>query len=192
MGDLLGVMLAAALLSDFALHYLIGICPLIAISRKLETAAGLAAAMLAAGPLIASAAFLLQRFVLQPARLEYLSLFAFVLLALAIVYGGAALVRACLPGLWGLAAPFVPLLAINCSLLGLVLVTLTRAETLAFAFAYSVGLAAGYGLLLVVVAQIRERLALAAAPPAFRGIPLLLISIGILSMALSGFGNPAG
>jgi electron transport complex protein RnfA len=191
MSDLLGVMLASALLSEFALHYLIGICPLIAISRKLETAAGLAGVMLCLGPLIATAAFALQRYVLRPAGLDHLALPAFVLLALAIVYGVSAVARAWFPKLWRLAAPFLPLLAVNCSLLGLVLVAVTRAQTLGLAFAQSFGLALGYGFLLVVVAQMRERLAVAEAPRAFQGIPLLLISIGILTMALSGLGNPS-
>ena len=86
--------------------------------------------------------------------------------------------------------PFVPLMTVNCTLLGVVLLVLIEPRGAGVVFLYGIGLSAGYGLFLIVFSQIRERLAAAAIPQAFRDAPIALLSMAIIGMAMSGLGNP--
>ena len=87
--------------------------------------------------------------------------------------------------------PFVPLMTVNCTLLGVVLLVLVQPSSAVEVFFTGTGLALGYGLFLIVFSQIRERLTAAAVPQAFRDAPIALLSVAIIGMAMSGFSGPS-
>lgn len=186
MGDALALMLAGAVGSDLLLVHLIGICPAVAISRKLETAAGLAVSNLVVAPIAALISYLLLDVIAPSAGRSILALPIIVISCLVCLYLVASIgERIWLKGHDWL-EPFVPLMSVNCTLLGVVLLVLIEPVGALAVFFYAFGLAAGYGVFLVVFSQIRERLASTPVPLAFRDAPIALLCIAIIGMALSG------
>ncbi|MCC6201582.1 MAG: hypothetical protein IT494_01095 [Gammaproteobacteria bacterium] len=180
-----GAVLLAALAGELALHHLLGLEPLQALTRRLEVAAGLAVAILLVAPLIGAGCYLLLNYVLQPARAGYLAVPACTLLAFGGAHGVGLAVRAVRPAWREWARLYPPLLAVNGTVLGVALVTLASATTLPTVMARASALACGYSVLLIVIAQLRERLAAAEIPVPFRDLPALLIALSILAMGLS-------
>jgi electron transport complex protein RnfA len=191
MGDAIALMLAGAVGSDLVLVYLIGICPAIAVSGKLETAAGLAISNIVVAPLAGLLSYTILTFLPGNAVSSILVLPIIVLSIIVCLYVVASVgERVWLKGHDWL-EPFVPLMTVNCTLLGVVLLVLLEPRSAAVVLLYGLGLSAGYGLFLIVFSQIRERLAAAAVPQAFRDAPIALLSMAIIGMAMSGLGSPA-
>ncbi len=188
MGDAIALMLAGAVGSDLVLAYLIGICPAIAITRKLETAAGLAISNIVVAPLAGLLSYYILALLPATAASSILALPIIVVSIIVCLYFVASVgERVWLKGHDWL-EPFVPLMTVNCTLLGVVLLVLVEPRGGVMVFLYGVGLATGYGVFLVIFSQIRERLAAAAVPQAFRDAPIALLSVAIIGMAMSGLG----
>ena len=182
-------MLAGAVGSDLLLVHLIGVCPALAISRKLETAAGLAISNVVVAPLSALLSYTLIGLLPVAGATTILALPIIVVSCLVCLYLVASIgERVWLKGHDWL-EPFVPLMTVNCTLLGVVLIVMLAPPGPVAVLLHGAGLAAGYGIFLIVFSQIRERLAAAPVPTAFRDAPVALLSIAIIGMALSGFGG---
>ncbi len=191
MGDAIALMLAGAVGSDLVLVYLIGICPAIAITRKLETAAGLAISNIVVAPLAGLLSYYILALLPATAASSILALPIIVVSIIVCLYFVASVgERVWLKGHDWL-EPFVPLMTVNCTLLGVVLLVLVEPRGGVMVLLYGVGLATGYGVFLVIFSQIRERLAAAAVPQAFRDAPIALLSVAIIGMAMSVLGAHA-
>lgn len=189
MDDALAMLLAGAVGSDLLLVHLIGICPAVAVSRKLESAAGLAVSNIVVAPLAGLLSYYLLALLPATPAGSMLALPVIVISILVCLYFVANVgERVWLKGHAWL-EPFVPLMTVNCTLLGVVLLVLLEPTNGVQVFCYAVGLAAGYGLFLVAFAEIRERLAAAAVPQAFRDAPIALLSMAIIGMAMGGLGG---
>jgi H+/Na+-translocating ferredoxin:NAD+ oxidoreductase subunit A len=187
MSELLLIALAAALVNNFVLVQFLGVCPLFAASQRLETSIALA---LATGLVLTVAAGLSQlteRYVLAPLGLEYLRLLAFVLLIGGAVFLTQALVHRLSPLLERVLGMYVPLIASNCAVLGVALLNSAASRGFVAALFYGAGAALGFGLALVLFAGLREKLAHADVPVAFRGPAIAFVTAGILSLAFMGF-----
>lgn len=191
MGDAFVLMLAGAVGSDLLLVHLIGVCPAVAVSRKLETAAGLAVSNIVVAPLAGLLSFYVLAQIPPTGAALMLSLPVIVVSILVCIYFVASVGERIWQAGHDWLEPFVPLMTVNCTLLGVVLLVLLEPASSIEAFFYAIGLASGYGLFLVVFSQIRERLAAAAVPQAFRDAPIALLSVAIIGMAMSGLGGPA-
>jgi H+/Na+-translocating ferredoxin:NAD+ oxidoreductase subunit A len=181
-------MLAGVVGSDLLLVHLIGICPAVAVSRKLETAAGLAVSNIAVAPLAGLLSYYLLILLPPSVARSMLALPIVVISILVCLYFVASVGERVWRAGHDWLEPFVPLMSINCTLLGVVLLVLLEPANGAEVFLYAVGLGAGYGLFLVAFSQIRERLAAAAVPEAFREAPIALLSMAIIGMAMGGLG----
>jgi electron transport complex protein RnfA len=187
MGELLLIALGAALVNNFVLVQFLGVCPFMGGSRRVEGAIGMG---LAIGLVLTTAAGLTQlvdRYVLRPFEVEYLRL-----IALVIVIGGAvkiteAMIRRFSPLLQQVLGLYVPLIASNCAVLGVALLNTTASRSFVAALFYGAGAALGFGLVLALFAGLRERLAYADVPVAFRGAPIAFVTAGILSLAFMAF-----
>lgn len=187
MGDAVALMLAGAVGSDLVLVYLIGICPAIAVSRKLETAAGLAISNVVVAPIAGLLSYAIIGLLPSSTASVILKLPLIVVSIIVCLYIVASVgERVWLKGHDWL-EPFVPLMTVNCTLLGVVLLVLLEPRGGVEVFFAGFGLALGYGLFLIVFSQIRERLAAVAVPRAFRDAPIALLSVAIIGMAMSGF-----
>jgi len=187
MGELLLIVLAAALVNNFVLVQFLGLCPAMGASRRLEGAMGMA---LATGLVLTTASglsYLVDRFLLQPFDLQYLKLLSFIVVIAASMQLCELLIRRFSPLLHRLLGIYVPLLASNCALLGVALLNSTASRSFVAALFYGAGASLGFGLALALIAGLRERLQHADVPLPFRGAAIVFVTAGILSLAFLGF-----
>ena len=187
MAELLLIALGAALVNNFVLVQLLGVCPFIGGSQRVEGAIGMALATGLVLTLASGAAQLVDRYVLRPYELEYLRLFA-LLLAIGVAVALAELaIRRFSPLLQRVLGLYIPLVAANCAVLGVALNNSAASRSFVAALFYGAGAAAGFALALVLFAALRERLAYADVPVAFRGAAITFVTAGLLSLAFLAF-----
>lgn len=187
-GSGLGAVLLAALLGDLALEYLIGLNSLHALTRKVEVAAGLAIAMVLVAPIVSVGCHLWLHQVLLPMRADYLAVPGYVLIVVLVAHGASLVARSLWPASADWARLYPLFITVDCAVLGVALISLATTMTVFEAFTRALGLALGYGVLLIVISALRERLAAAAIPRPFHGMPSLLLALSILAMALGAIG----
>jgi electron transport complex protein RnfA len=187
MGELLLIALGAALVNNLVLVQLLGVCPFIGGSRRVEGAFGLSLAMALVLTIAAGATQLVDRYVLRPYELEHLRLFALLLVIGASVGIIELAIRRFSPILQRVLGLYVPVVATNCAVLGVALINTAASRSFVAALFYGAGAAAGFGVALTLFAALRERVALADVPVAFRGAPITFVTAGILSLAFMAF-----
>lgn len=175
--------IAGGLAGEIVLVYLIGLCPVLALSRRFEAALGLGAVTV----LMAPPATLLASLLALPFGHVVLALPYLVVAVFVSAYACARMLAAGAPGAYARLEAYVPMMAVSCTLLGIALIALHTAAGPLGAALHALGLAAGYALLLAAFSQLRERLSAADLPAPFRGAPIALVSLGILALAVSGF-----
>ncbi|MCP5145597.1 MAG: hypothetical protein H6978_12390 [Gammaproteobacteria bacterium] len=182
-----GSLLTTAASAQFTLFLLLGLCPLLALTRRPAVARDFALMLLLVAPPAVLLAKTALRNMVLPNGVEYLTVPGLVCIAMFSVTGVGALLDSVLPGYGQRLRAFQPLLLLNCTLLGVMLVAAGRNDDVASAVFDSFALVAGYGILLVAISHLRGRLDAAMVPAPFRGVPVLLISIGIVAMAAYAF-----
>jgi electron transport complex protein RnfA len=187
MGELLLIALGAALVNNFVLVQLLGVCPFIGGSQRVDGAIALGLAMALVLTLTAGATQIVDLYVLRPNALEYLRLFALLLVVGAAVGVTELALRRFSPVLQRVLGLYFPLVATNCAVLGVALINTTASRSFVAALFYGTGAALGFGLALALFAGLRERLATADVPVAFRGAPITFVTAGILSLAFMAF-----
>ena len=187
MSELLLIALGAALVNNFVLVQLLGVCPFIGGTQRVDGAIALACAMALVLALTAGATQLVDLYVLRPYGLEYLRLFALLLVVGAAVGGTELALRRFAPVLQRVLGLYFPLVATNCAVLGVALINTAASRSFVAALFYGTGAALGFGLALTLFAGLRERVATADVPIAFRGAPITFVTAGILSLAFMAF-----
>ncbi|HEX9875458.1 MAG TPA: electron transport complex subunit RsxA [Gammaproteobacteria bacterium] len=187
MTELALIIVAAALVNNFVLVQFLGLCPFLGASRRLEGAAGMALATGLVLTLASGSSYLIERFLLAPLGLEYLRLVAFILVIGAAVQLTELVLRRASPLLYRLLGLYIPLIASNCAVLGVALLNSRQNHSLLEALFFGAGAALGFGLVLALLGGIRERLEEADIPRPFKGVPITLITAGIMSLAFYGF-----
>lgn len=187
MGELLLIALGAALVNNFVLVQLLGVCPFIGGSQRVEGAIGMGLAMGLVLTLASGATQLVDRYLLRPYELEHLRLFALLAAIGAAVAVAELAIRRFAPVLKRVLGLYVPLVATNCAVLGVALINTAASRSFVAALFYGAGAALGFGLALALFAGLRERAAAADVPAAFRGAPITFVTAGILSLAFLAF-----
>ena len=181
------IFVAAVFVNNVVLSQFLGICPFLGVSKKVDTAAGMGAAVTFVLALATMCTFLLQRFVLEPLDMVYMQTIAFILVIAALVQMVEIILKKVSPALYQALGVFLPLITTNCCVLGVAILVIQKEFNLMESVVYAVSIALGFTLALVVFAGIREQLARTELAPSMRGIPIALISAGILAMAFLGF-----
>jgi electron transport complex protein RnfA len=187
MTDLVLVIVGTVLVNNLVLVKFLGLCPLLGASQGLESAAGMALATGFVLTLAATCSYLIEVYLLLPFDLGYLRLISFILVIAAAVQLTEMMVRQVSPLLHQVLGIYLPLITTNCAVLGVALLNSRQADSLLDAMARGLGAGLGFGLVLVLFAGLRERLAGAQVPAAFRGPAIALLTAGIMSMAFLGF-----
>ena len=187
MSDLLLLALGASLVNNFVLTQFLGLCPFVGVSRRFEVAAGMALATLFVLTLASGASYAAWHWILEPLGLDYLRTLVFILLIAGVVQFTELLVRAMSPLLHQLLGLFLPLITTNCAVLGVALLNVERQHGLLESLVFGASAGAGFGLALLLFTALRERLALAHVPAAFRGTPIALVTAGLMALAFMGF-----
>jgi len=181
------ILVATVLVNNFVLVKFLGLCPFMGVSRKLETAAGMALATTFVLTLSSVCSYLVQEYLLAPLGLEYLRTIAFILVIAGVVQFTEMFVHKTSPLLYQVLGIYLPLITTNCAVLGVALLNVQESQGLIESFVYGFGAALGFSLVLILFAGVRERVAAADVPLPFRGASIALVTAGLMSLAFMGF-----
>ncbi|MDY6978986.1 MAG: electron transport complex subunit RsxA [Pseudomonadota bacterium] len=181
------ILVSTVLVNNFVLVKFLGLCPFMGVSRKLETATGMALATTFVLTLSSISSYLVNEYLLTPFGLEYLRTISFILVIAVVVQFTEMLVHKTSPLLYQVLGIFLPLITTNCAVLGVALLNVQTDHGFIESALYGFGAALGFSLVLILFAAMRERLAVADVPTIFRGPSIALITAGLMSMAFMGF-----
>lgn len=181
------LLISAILVNNFVLVQFLGLCPFMGVSNKLESAMGMAAATTFVLTLASMCTWLTYTWLLQPLGLGYLRTISFILVIAAVVQFTEMLVRKTSPLLHKVLGVFLPLITVNCAVLGVALINVNKHFGFVQSTLYGFGAALGFSLVLILFAAMRERLAVADVPEVFKGSAIAMITAGLMSLAFMGF-----
>ena len=181
------IIICAIFVNNVVLAQFLGICPFLGVSSKVETSLGMGAAVTFVMALTSVVAWSIQTYVLVPLGIEYMQTIVFILVIAALVQMVEIMLKKVSPSLYQALGIFLPLITTNCAVLGVAILMISKEFNLLQSIVYSVATAIGFALALVLFAGIRERLELEDVPKAVQGVPVALITAGILAMAFMGF-----
>ena len=181
------IIIGAIFVNNVVLAQFLGICPFLGVSSKVETALGMGAAVTFVMALSSVVVWLIQTCILVPLHIEYMQTIVFILVIASLVQMVEIILKKVSPSLYQALGIFLPLITINCAVLGVAILMIQKELSLLQGVVYSVSAAVGFALALVIFAGLRERLEFEEVPEAFRGVPIALITASILAMAFMGF-----
>ncbi|MDE6623991.1 MAG: electron transport complex subunit RsxA [Alistipes sp.] len=181
------IIIGAIFVNNVVLAQFLGICPFLGVSSKVDTSLGMGAAVTFVMAIASVVAWLIQTYVLVPLDIVYMQTIVFILVIAALVQMVEIILKKTSPSLYQALGIFLPLITTNCAVLGVAILMIQKEFSLLQSVAYSVATAIGFALALVLFAGIRERLDFEDVPQAFKGIPIALVTAGILAMAFMGF-----
>jgi electron transport complex protein RnfA len=181
------ILVSTVLVNNFVLVKFLGLCPFMGVSRKLETATGMALATTFVLTLSSVCSYLVNTYLLAPLGLEYLRTITFILVIAAVVQFTEMVIHKTSPLLYQVLGIFLPLITTNCAVLGVALLIVQQESGFIAAALYGFGAAVGFSMVLIMFAAMRERIAAADVPVAFRGPAIGLVTAGLMSLAFMGF-----
>lgn len=181
------IFISAIFVNNIVLSQFLGICPFLGVSKKVDTAMGMGAAVAFVLTLATIVTFLLQQFVLVPLHIEYLQTISFILVIASLVQMVEIILKKISPPLYQALGIFLPLITTNCAVLGVAILVIQKQFSLIESVVYAFSTAIGFALALIVFAGLREQLALTNVPKDMRGMSIVLITAGLLSLAFMGF-----
>ena len=183
------IFISAIFVNNIILSQFLGICPFLGVSKKIDTALGMGMAVAFVLTLSTIVTYLIQYGLLVPLGLQYLQTLAFILVIAALVQMVEIILRKVSPALYQALGIFLPLITTNCAVLGVAILVIQKDYTLAESIAYAFSTALGFALALTVFAGMREQMALVQIPKGMRGMAIVLVAAGLLSLAFMGFGG---
>ena len=187
MREYLVLLISTALVNNVVLVRFLGLCPFIGVSKRLDSALCMGLATGFVIVIAASVSWVLEHWLLVPLGLGYLRILSFILVIASVVQFTESFIRKMAPDLYQMLGIYLPLIATNCAVLGLVLINNQENQSFITALVYDFGSAAGFTLAMVMFAGMRERLALANVPEVFAGAPIGFILASLMSLAFMGF-----
>lgn len=190
------ILISAIFVNNILLSQFLGICPFLGVSKQVNTAMGMSAAVTFVMALATCVTWLIQNYVLVPLNIEYLQTVSFILVIAGLVQMVEIILKKISPQLYQSLGIFLPLITTNCAVLGVALMVVQKQFTfggeahmlsLGESVVFATASALGFGLAITLFAGIREQLELSDVPKSFRGIPIALITAGIMAMAFMGF-----
>lgn len=188
------IFITAIFVNNIVLSQFLGICPFLGVSKKVETATGMAAAVAFVLVIATLVTYLIQAYVLNAFGLEYLQTIAFILVIAALVQMVEIVLKKVSPALYQALGVFLPLITTNCCILGVAILvgngtydSAGMEPGLISGVWFALCTALGFGLALIVFAGIREQLSRMDVPEGMQGMPIALVVAGLLAMAFMGF-----
>ena len=192
------IFISAIFVNNVVLSQFLGVCPFLGVSKKVNTAVGMTAAVTFVMAIATLVTFLLQKYVLVPFNLVFLQTVSFILVIASLVQMVEIIIKKISPSLYQALGIFLPLITTNCVVLGVAIQVVTNEYNFGFAegarmlglgesILFAIATAIGYGLALILFAGIREQLELSNVPKGFKGVPIALLTAGIMALAFMGF-----
>ena len=186
---LFAIIVGAIFVNNVVLSQFLGICPFLGVSSKVDTSIGMGMAVTFVMALATLVTWCIQQYVLVPFGIEYMQTITFILVIAALVQMVEIVLKKVSPALYQALGIFLPLITTNCAVLGIAIITVQKDFDLLTGVIYAVSIALGFALAMILFAGIRERLEVEDTPAGMRGVPIALITAGLLAMAFMGFAN---
>jgi electron transport complex protein RnfA len=187
MADYLVLAISCILINNILLAQYLGNCPFLGTSKKMETATGMAMAVIFVLVLAGAMTWVVDTYVLKKFGLEYLRTISFILVIASLVQFVEMFLKKSIPALYAGLGIFLPLITTNCAVMGVCLININEEYSFLQALVASFAYAAGFGLALVLFAGVRERILLARVPRPLQDTSIGLITAGILSLTFFAF-----
>ena len=181
------IFITAIFVNNVVLSQFLGICPFLGVSKKVETATGMGAAVAFVLVIATIVTYLVQEYVLDVFGLQYLQTIAFILIIAALVQMVEIVLKKVSPALYQALGVFLPLITTNCCILGVAILVIQNDFDLLTGVIYAFATAIGFALAMVLFAGIREQLSLVNIPKGMDGMAIALVTAGLLAMAFMGF-----
>jgi len=185
--ELFSILLTAILTQNFVLSKFLGICPFLGVSKKLNTAVGMSAAVIFVMGLATAVCYPVNKFILVKNGLEYLQTIVFILVIAALVQLVEIILKKYIPALYSALGIYLPLITTNCAVLGVVILNVDEGYNFAQSMFNSIGAGLGFMLAMVMFAGVRERLESCEIPKFMQGLPITLVAASLVSVSFLGF-----
>lgn len=181
------ILIGTILVNNYVFAQFLGICPFLGVSSKVETSVGMSIAVTFVVVFASAITWVLQRFILDVLSLEYLQTIVFILVIASLVQFVEMVIKKMSPALYTAMGVYLPLITTNCVVLGVTVLNIQNDYGFIETLFSGLGASIGFGLALVLIAALRERLELVDLPKPLQGVPIALISAGLMAMAFGGF-----
>ncbi len=185
--ELLVILLSSSLISNVVLSQFLGLCPFLGVSKKTETAAGMGAAVIFVITLASAVAGVIYQFILVPFDLTYLQTIVFILVIAALVQFVEMFLKKFMKSLYQALGVYLPLITTNCAVLGVALTNVQKNYGILTGIVNGFATAVGFTIAIVILAGIREKMEYNDIPESFKGMPIVLITAGLMAIAFCGF-----
>ena len=185
--ELISILLTAILTQNFVLAKFLGICPFLGVSKKLNTAVGMSAAVIFVMALATAVTYPINKLLLVKFDLEYLQTIVFIIVIAALVQLVEISLKKYIPALYNALGIYLPLITTNCAVLGVVILNVDNGYGFAQSMFSSVGAGLGFMVAMVMFAGVRERLESCEVPKFMQGLPITLVAASLVSVSFLGF-----
>lgn len=185
--ELLVIAIGSALISNVVLSQFYGLCPFLGVSKQLKTASGMGAAVIFVITLASFVSGALYDYVLEPLGVSYLKTIVFILVIAALVQFVEMFLKKKMPALYQSLGVFLPLITTNCAVLGTALTNVQKEYNLLYSVVNGFSTALGFAISICILAGIREKMKYNDVPKAFQGMPIVLVTAGLMAIAFCGF-----
>ena len=190
--SLILIIITAIFVNNVVLAQFLGICPFLGVSKKVDTASGMGMAVTAVLVVATAVTYGIQKLILDPYDLAYLQTIAFILVIAALVQMIEIILKKTMPALYQALGVFLPLITTNCCILGVAILVIQKDYNLLEGLIYAASTGIGFLLAMVLFAGLREQLEMVNVPKSFAGVPIALVTAGLLAMAFMGFSGVDG
>ena len=185
--ELLIIFIGSSLVSNVVLSQFLGLCSFLGVSKKIKTAAGMGTAVIFVITLASLVAGLVYKFVLVPLHIEYLQTIVFILVIAALVQFVEMFMKKSLPSLYDALGVYLPLITTNCAVLGVALTNVQKEYGILQGVVNGFATAVGFTIAIVILAGLREKMEYNDVPEPFKGMPIVLLTAGLMAIAFCGF-----
>lgn len=187
MKELLLILVSSAIVNNVVLSQFLGLCPFFGVSKRIETAAGMGGAIIFVITLSSFVTGLIYNFILVPTHMEYLQTIVFILVIAALVQFVEMFLKKSMPALYESLGVYLPLITTNCAVLGVALNSVQYGYNILQSVVYGLGISIGFTIAIVILAGIREKMEYNDIPESWQGMPIVMVTAGLMSIAFFGF-----
>ena len=185
--DLLVILIGSSLVSNVVLSQFLGLCPFLGVSKKVDTAVGMGGAVVFVITLASAVAAAIYKFILVPLDITYLQTIVFILVIAALVQFVEMFLKKYVQGLYRALGVYLPLITTNCAVLGIALTNVQKNYGILYSIVSGFATVAGFLISITILAGIREKMEYNDIPESFKGMPIVMITAGLMAIAFCGF-----
>ena len=187
MKELILLIISAAIVNNVVLSQFLGLCPFLGVSKKVETAGGMGAAVIFVITIASLVTSLIYKFILATLGLTYLQTIVFILVIAALVQFVEMFLKKSMPALYESLGVYLPLITTHCAVLGVALNSVQYGYNILQSVVYGFGISVGFTIAIVILAGIREKMEYNDIPESWQGMPIVMVTAGLMSIAFFGF-----